>query len=49
MNEEIKKYLVMIAAMSVDCSFGGITFETYLANLKAVIPVMERLEKESQG
>ena len=43
MNEEFIKYMDLIATMCVDCIGGGITQQTYLSNLKLMIPKMSEL------
>lgn len=45
MNEKQKNYVELVASMSVDCLAGEITYETFLANLAAVI-VMQLQEME---
>lgn len=42
MNEQFRKYLDMIASMTVDCIMGGITADTYMLNLETAIPLMKK-------
>lgn len=43
MSKEMKAYLDMIAAMAIDCRLGGITEETFIANLEPIIPILKKI------
>lgn len=46
MDEEFKNYLNMVISMSLDCLRGGITRETYVANLEGVVTNLKKSSKE---
>ena len=39
--DDFEKYIELILNMSLDCKMGGITRDTYLANLKMIIKQIE--------
>jgi hypothetical protein len=41
MNAEFKKYLDLIASMTVDCLMGGITPECYMNNLETAVRLIK--------
>jgi hypothetical protein len=46
-NTEFKKYVDLIASMSVDFMMGGLDRDTYQANLKSIVKIMEE-EKDHE-
>ena len=46
--EKQKEWLKMFASMSLDCLGGGITWETFIANAKAALRLIE-IEEAQDG
>ena len=47
-DDKVKKYVELIACMSIDYLGGGITIETYIQNLKLLIEALELNHERKQ-
>lgn len=48
MNELQKQYVKTVATMSTDCLMGGITYQTFLANLDMIVMQLQEMEWDEE-
>ena len=49
MTDQQMKYVKLVSTMAIDCLMGGITYQTFLANLDMIVMQLQEMEWDKEA